>query len=211
MPEGSWDYWYPRKEGKPEPEVVKLAEILRDRGEARILDFGCGTGRHSLYLAHKGFRVYAFDGSTSAVERVQKNLQVERLEADVRVWEMMKPLPFEDGFFDGVVATRVIHHTLLENIRKIAGEIDRVLKRGGYVVLQVAEYGGHVKIMREAPDKHRLIEPGTHVPLEGVEQGVPHHHFTKEELCELFKDYDVVDSHVESPHYSGLCMIARKP
>ncbi len=210
MPEDSWDYWYP-EHGKPEPEVVKLAEILRDRDAARILDFGCGTGRHSLYLAHEGFRVYTFDGSTSAVERVQQSLKMESLDADVRVWDMMKPLPFDDGFFDGIVATRVIHHTLMENIRKIAGEIDRVLKKSGYLVLQVAEYGGHVKIMREAPDKHRLVEPGTHVPLEGVEQGVPHHHFSAEELRELFRGYEVVDSHVESEHYSGLCMVARKP
>ncbi len=136
---------------------------------------------------------------------------MERLEADVRVWDMLKPLPFDNGFFDGVVATRVIHHTLLENIRKMVGEIDRVLKHGGYQVLQVAEYRWHVKMMREAPDKHWLVEPGTHVPLEGVERGVPHHHFTAEELRELFRGYEVIDSHVESDHYGGLCMIARKP
>ncbi len=163
-----------------------------------------------MYLTHEGFRVSAFDGSTSAVEKVQQGLRMEKLEADLRVWDMLEPLPFNDGFFDGVVATRVIHHTLVQNIRQIAGGIDRVLKRDGYLVLQVAEYAGHVKIMRDAPEKHRLVEPGTHVPLEGVEQGVPHHHFTTEELRELFRGYEVIDSHFESDHYSGLCMIARK-
>jgi len=53
-------------------------------------------------------------------------------------------------FFDAVLATRVIHHTLVGNIKRIVSETDRVLKNGGYVFLQVPEYGDHERVLREA-------------------------------------------------------------
>ena len=86
---------------------------------------------------------------------------------------MLEPLPYPGMFFDAVLATRVIHHPLVGNIKRIVSEIDRVLKNGGYVLLQVPEYEDHERVLREAQSTHRVLEPGTHVPLEDVEEGVP--------------------------------------
>src|SRR5882757_2619422 len=46
---------------KPEQRVIDLA-----RG--RVLDAGCGAGRHSLYLQGKGFAVTAMDSSPGAIK-----------------------------------------------------------------------------------------------------------------------------------------------
>ena len=40
----------------------------------KILDFCCGAGSNTWYLAREGFDVYAFDGSVSAVNKVEKLL-----------------------------------------------------------------------------------------------------------------------------------------
>ena len=49
----------------------------KDRLKTRILDFGCGAGSNTWYLAKEGFDVYAFDGSVSAVEKTKKRLKEE--------------------------------------------------------------------------------------------------------------------------------------
>ena len=43
-----------------------------DRSKVRILDFGCGQGAHTWYLAREGFDTYAFDGSSSAIKKPKK-------------------------------------------------------------------------------------------------------------------------------------------
>ena len=52
---------------EPEPLVLALAERLRERGLSRVLDLGCGVGRHAHYLAAKG-------SSASASTRVNRGL-----------------------------------------------------------------------------------------------------------------------------------------
>ena len=54
--------------GKPSKEVVDSVPYLK-KG-ARILDVGCGDGRHAIYLAKLGFKVDAFDLSKNAIEKI---------------------------------------------------------------------------------------------------------------------------------------------
>jgi 2-polyprenyl-3-methyl-5-hydroxy-6-metoxy-1,4-benzoquinol methylase len=126
MTSDTWQFWYSRKEGTVEPEIPKLEELLRKNNGSKILDFGCGAGRHAVYFARKGFVVYGFDASEMAIERAKDVLKSENLFADLRVWDMMKPLPYEDGFFDAVLVVRVMHHTYMDNIKRIAKEIGRL-------------------------------------------------------------------------------------
>ena len=61
-----------------------------DRDSIKILDFGCGGGSHTWYLAREGFDVYAFDGSKSAVRKVGERLGQEGLAADLRVRDALE-------------------------------------------------------------------------------------------------------------------------
>jgi SAM-dependent methyltransferase len=56
--------------GRPQPEIVKLA----DEGEVKgtVLDVGCGTGENALYLASLGKRVVGVDGSRAAIARARE-------------------------------------------------------------------------------------------------------------------------------------------
>lgn len=211
MSSDAWQYWYPRKEGKVEPEIPELEKLLKRSGASKILDLGCGAGRHTIYFARRGFEVYGFDASRTAIERAKELLKSENLNADLMVWDMTKTLPYEDAFFDAVLALRVIHHTYVKNIRKVAQEISRVLKKGGYLFLQVPAFSREQTLMRKQEGwKFEKPESRTYVSLDGEEKGIPHHHFTKAELLELFENYNTVYVHKKTEHYSGYCIIAQK-
>lgn len=64
----------------------------------RVLDVGCGAGRHSLYLQRRGLRVTAIDSSPRLVE-----LARTRGVKDARVANACGKMPFRDGAFDTVV------------------------------------------------------------------------------------------------------------
>ena len=70
-----------------ETEVAFLEEILALRSGARILDVGCGTGRHAVRLARDGYRVTGVDISAGMLARASEaacaaDVSIELLQAD---------------------------------------------------------------------------------------------------------------------------------
>lgn len=112
-----------------EHEVEALEELFKENNSVRILDVGCGAGRHTFYFARREFEVYGFDEDENAIEKDRQNLRKEELKADLRIWDMTEPLPYQDEFFDAALAVRVIHHTNINEITKIVHELDRVLNQ----------------------------------------------------------------------------------
>lgn len=209
-----WRYWFPRKEGTIEFEIPKLEQLLaKQDGNIRILDLGCGTGRHLLYFARrKNFEVYGFDMSPYGINTAREALTKEGLTADLRIHDMTLSFDYVDRFFDVVISTRVIGHAYTAQVRHIASEIERILKAGGYLYLQVPSDEWEKKLIEEkgGATKVKFVEPMTHIPSEGDEKGVPHHHFTKEELLGLFPNFELLDVHSGTDHYGGYCFLARK-
>src|SRR3954469_24093478 len=69
-----------------EQEVDFLVDALELRPGMRVLDAGCGPGRHSLALARRGIAVVGVDASPDFVELARSEaggLPVEFVEADV--------------------------------------------------------------------------------------------------------------------------------
>lgn len=100
------------------------------RDEVRILDFGCGAGSNTWYLAREGFHTYAFDGSQSAIRRVEERLKQDNLKADLRVKDALD-LDYEDNYFDCVIDNVAICANTLECINKMYMETYKFLKVGG--------------------------------------------------------------------------------
>ena len=201
----TWLEWY--KDRKIEDEVTMLAKKLLDAKVRRILDFGTGTGRHTVYLAKMGFDVYGFDWSETAISLTGQELSRQGLSANLTVWDMNHtPLPYNDAFFDAVIAVRVLHHTYVEKIRRIASEIARITRVGGFLYIEAPTYE---KAIRQKQDGMKSEEPelGTFLPLGGEEVGVPHHHFTRDEMLTVFANFNPLTLEEKDGHY---CFIGIK-
>jgi SAM-dependent methyltransferase len=111
------------------PAMIGLAGDVDGR---RILDAGCGSGPLSAALRAKGAIVTGVDGSPAMLE-----LARQRLGDDValHVADLSRPLPFDDGAFDDVVASLVLHY--LRDWEAPLRELRRVLRPGGRLILSV--------------------------------------------------------------------------
>jgi SAM-dependent methyltransferase len=201
----SWLEWY--KGQGIEEGVGAFAETIREANMSRVLDFGCGTGRHTAYLASMGFEVYGFDWSEAAVERARLELARHELGANLKVWDMNEtPLPYRDSFFDAVIVVKVFHHTYIEKTERIASEIERITRSSGYLYVEVPTYEKAVRQKLEGA-KSEEPEPGTFVPSEGDEAGIPHHHFKRDELLRLFPNFTRLNLEEKNEH---LCFTATR-
>src|ERR1700691_5191112 len=96
--------------------TVDYQKLEMQSGE-RLLDLGCGGGRHAFEAAKRGARVVALDAGTDEVMKVR-----DTLGAMFEAGEISDPrgtgavqgdalrLPFPDGVFDRVIASEVLEH-----------------------------------------------------------------------------------------------------
>ncbi len=91
-------------------EVHIAADAYRARygeGTAHAVDIGAGDGRHTLYLAARGFDVLAVDAAPSGIELIRQRLKRDSLQAELIVADLRKyesPAPV-----DLLVASYIIH------------------------------------------------------------------------------------------------------
>jgi len=108
-----WDKifkWHGKVFEKPQGNIPRIAKLFKKKGVKRILDLGCGSGRHTVYFAKNGFDVYGIDVAPSGIKMTKKWLKKENLKANLKVGNIYKKLPYKDNFFDAVISTQTIHH-----------------------------------------------------------------------------------------------------
>ena len=165
-------------------------KLIQNIEGSRILDLGCGTGRHVVYLSRQGFEVYGFDVSQKALSMTNEWLNEENLKANICEHRMEHPFPYEDNFFDAVISTQVIHHNMMKDIRKTIKEIERVLRLGGILFVTFPVF--HPEPDNEENDWELVeVEDGTYIPNKGWESGIPHHYFTMNEIPVEFEAFDI--------------------
>ena len=131
---------FARSLGFGAPFVKRVADALRLAETETLLDVGCGTGTLLAELGRRHPRAVlaGIDADPRILVRARQKLTFARVRATL-VHAYAQHLPFSDGTFDAVVSTLIFHHlsTLLKHTA--LGEIHRVLKPGGRLLL--ADFG----------------------------------------------------------------------
>ena len=135
----------------------------------RVLDLGCGAGRHAFEAARRGGQVVALDVGAAELQEVRAMLQamlaageLDRSSSHVgAVRADALGLPFPDGAFDRVVAAEVLEH-VLDDARAMS-ELARVLRPGGTIAVTVPRCGPEVVNWLLSDAYHDV--PGGHVRI----------------------------------------------
>jgi len=171
---------------RPLPAIVDFASYMQGNGMKRILDLGAGSGRHTIFLAELGFQLVALDVSDTALEILKARMDEKKLGNVTLVKHDMQHLPFQDGYFDGLVCTNVMHHGLSREVKHSFKEATRVVRYGGAALFVVVSD----KDFRFGTG--RKLEAKTYVFTKGVEKGIVHHFFSAREFREALGGLRIV-------------------
>lgn len=143
-------------------DAIKLTKNIR------LLDAGCGTGRHLTYAKKKGLtQLYGIDLDDSAFPDIINTLNETELSKPSKTMNTilkksnLEALPFRDDFFDVVICSEVLEHVV--DVEACLSELYRVLKPEGIAMISVPRFwpeklcwflsdayhqneGGHVRI-----------------------------------------------------------------
>lgn len=157
-------------------------EALGLRRGDRLLDIGCGFGRHAFEAARRGANVVALDAGADEVQGVVATFvamgeagELAHAPSVGAVQGDALALPFADGVFDRVICSEVLEH-LADDVSAM-GELCRVLRPGGTLAVTVPRFGpellnwalsdeyhnvpgGHIRIYRRAVLASRLTSSG---------------------------------------------------
>ena len=170
----------------PDPAVVNLVPELLQWNCNRILDLGCGEGRHIIYLAQEGFAMYGLDISETAILRAKKWLWQEMLDAELVNSDFLK-IPYGNNFFDAVIAIKAVYHNTLDKIRQSVKEIHRVLKPGGVCFLNLITQNA------EGYGTGEMVEPNAFILDRQKEQRIIHYYFDEPGAKELLADFKILE------------------
>lgn len=193
-----WEHVY-KERGIIQREVMPVVkEFVRKINKSKyktlnILDSGCGTGRHTVFIANflsknKRIEIESIDSSKKAISLLKAIITEQGLigKVNLRVHDLSKRLPYEDNSFEGIISTLVIEHSLVKEIIIRCNEMKRVLKPGGLLAFSVPSVDDPRYLTGEE------IEPGTKINTPQADGDIPHHFFTDKEIESLFKSYTIL-------------------
>jgi SAM-dependent methyltransferase len=122
-------------------QIAAEADFIEDSlGVAKggtMLDLACGTGRHAIDLARRGYEVVGFDLSLAMLARAADEAQ-EREQKLNFVQGDMREMTFDEAF-DGVFSWNTSFGFFDEDTNaKVIGRVHKALKKGGQFMLDVA-------------------------------------------------------------------------
>jgi|SRR6266705_1659817 len=146
----AWDESYTRRENhvfSPSEEVVRfvarhlrrrigldeIVDVLPGAAGMRVLDVGCGIGRHLIYGQQMGLSMYGIDLSSEAVRVAREWLQrihVDDAEGRAVVGDV-RALPWPDRHFDHALSDGVLDSMTFEIACAGVADLARVLKPAG--------------------------------------------------------------------------------
>jgi len=159
----------------------------------RILDLGCGAGRHAVLLAQMGLEVLGIDLSPRGLLSTRDRFAGQPCVAAL-CQACMTRVPYASAEFDAVVSTYVIYHGTLDHIQRAVSEIERVLAPGGKVLMTLISTRGH-KYGRGVE-----IESHTFLPDTGPDIRLPHHFFDRDAAGRLLSSFNQLHIELDEHH-----------
>ncbi|MBN1640480.1 MAG: class I SAM-dependent methyltransferase [Anaerolineae bacterium] len=139
-------------------ELPFLEEQLRRVGARRVLDVACGTGRHALALAQRGYEVVGADASRGMLDQARVNAAAAGVEVTFVEAGFGALRAALDGTFDAVLClgNSLPHALTLDALSATLRDWAALLRPNGLALIQSRNYDQVVA------QRHRWMAPQSH-------------------------------------------------
>ena len=138
----------------------------------RLLDLGCGFGRHAFEALRRGAHVIACDLGIDELQRVRATVAAMWEADEIGPETVLETangdatrLPFADSSFDRVIASEVMEH--IHDDDAALAELARVLRPGGTIAITVPAALPERICWKLSSDYHAPAVVGGHVRIYG--------------------------------------------
>lgn len=195
MLQEKWHELHADKRHQPRyPSSDLVSFVFRNfKSGDKILDLGCGTGRHVKFLVENGFKAFGVDYSENGIKATQELLKTYNLQADLKV-SSVDNIPYEDKSFDGLLCYGVLYYNSKEVIEKAAKEIYRVLKQDSIAYIVVRNIDDYRYKNNKKNSKYEvIIQESDKNRSASCEDGMQMYFFDKDEVKRVFKDFKTIE------------------
>lgn len=157
----------------PSPYAIKfLTRLKQIVPGGRLLDIGCGEGRHAIVASRLGFKVSAIDFEPSALKRARRFAKDRRIHGIVFHVANVLCLPRPETAFDVVLDYGCLHHQRKVDWPAYKASVLRVLSPNGFFILSV--FSPKFPLFRGSQKNWHIA------------QGAYRRSFTRRDIVELF-------------------------
>lgn len=205
----------------------ELADFIKQHNFSKgikVIEFGCGEGRDSIFLAKSGFNVTAVDIAPSAIKRAKERVKEERVEVDFLVNDVTALKGISDGNYDlGINIACLQMFPEYEDRRRHFSEVFRVLKSKALFFLCNGAVLTQEEVRQQFPPGWTWPKVGDLTPRKIVVNGkeieillpiIAGCGFTKEQLLKELTEarFKVIEVQRKKTRPHGICwiMVAQK-
>ncbi len=176
---------------KPSQPVVDLVDFLVESGlrvrGMQALDVGCGIGRNSAYLAHRGFRVIGVDFVSEALEEAKNRYAMPDIHFDC--WDLGQAWRLYSESIDVIIDCNATISLYAVQRKDAIREAYRVLKNRGHYLFYGVGPSPELMARYPGPEPESILFP----------EGRFEKRYSKGSLCDAYEDYALIDGPYSVP------------
>lgn len=121
-----------------ESETEKIMNLIPVQRGVKVLDVGCGYGRHSIQLAKMGYEVVGLDYSLQYIKMAKGQAKENGLHNVKFLKEDMRNIPFENEFDVAISLFSSFGYFQKDSDhQQVLNKVSKSLKRGGYFLIDL--------------------------------------------------------------------------
>ncbi len=184
-----WSNQYDTNENKTRDlEAVALRAVLSKMDINKVLEFGCGTGKNTVWFEQNAKEILSADFSEAMIAKAAEKINSPKVQFTVA--DINEPWDFSKEKYDLVSFSLVLEH--IQNIEAVFNKINQVTESGAFVYIgelhPFKQYAGS-KARYTAPEGEQIVTCYTHNMSDFI-TAANKYNFSLMDLEEWFDDND---------------------
>ena len=184
-----WSEQYDTNENKTRDlEAVALRSVLSSIQFDKVLEFGCGTGKNTVWFEQNAQEIISADFSEAMIAKAAEKIKSSKVQ--FKIADINKPWNFTNEQFDIACFSLILEH--IENIDEIFNKSNKVVQTGGYVYIgelhSFKQYAGS-KARYTTTEGEQIVTCFTHNVSDFI-KAANKYNFSLMDLEEWFDDND---------------------